>query len=369
MPAAAYATLDAPFAMNLTDYYLLTLPEASALAGGKTRDQLFAMSFIKAGSVMGDVAVKTRKRLRHESARYTKFNTTDYAWADLSGDSERSTEVPEPYAEVKYRYWASVDVPQELGDLEGGKGISRLFSERWRPKVTILNSNINERFFNNSHGAAYRAGRAVDMSCFVGIRPRLLTAGTSSPWSIPAEARYDAAALDLSSSGISGAKVNLLGKYMDDQLEAMGEPEGDNVTIYVNQDLGSRINYGIRDLGAGGGFSMVKDAFDREQSMYKNAKIKRAGRVVPDSTGVQNQIISSTEDATGAVGTGGTFTSMFFVKSGDDTFFIEKFSDIAPGDPFLLDDGVTLRTVMMNYFGLIQDDNRALAQIYDIKVA
>lgn len=334
--------------MNLTDFALLSVtPKKQAEV---------AYSMIKAGSVFRDIPLETDPILNMDWIRYVG-GLQGPTWAPLNTDPTSVKAVPTPYNEQAYAFANMINIPILLLKARNRRG--NPFNEQTDNFLKALSYDLNYKFFENHHGTG------GDPNSFVGIRERLRDTakfGTNSECKVNAGVSY--ADADLSTA----ANTNKLLRKIQEVLDAMGENEGDGIIIYGNEDILRRLENGVRTLGAGGGFDMTQDAFGRKVRKYRNATIRSAGRQNPTAAGVQSQVLVSTEDANGALG-GTTYTSLFFVKAGKESFHGWQFMALEPTDPFKTDDGVTMRVVLHNAYGLVQHDTRALGQLYGIATA
>lgn len=346
---------------------------ASLRLGPKpTREQAIAKSYIKAGSVMTDVQIVTRARYVADGLRQVTLQGSG-GWGEFNADGVSLKNLPEDWKEGKYYRVDHWEMHKSIFMQEGAPSEAKAFQRKMAPDLDYRVFDFNLKFFNNRHTGPNDIYR--DQNCYVGIRERLAEAGVlTSKYRIPAEMSYQSE-VDLSpmvraSDSSLKANANLLMKEIEDRLESMGRPEGDDVIIWMGQDMYSVTSMGLRAMGAGGGWKMTVDAFDREMIMYKNAKVRRAGRTAPTQGLVQSQILTNTEPQDGKLPTasGGIYGSIFFTLTGPGDFVIERFTTEEPSDPFLLPDGVTRRVVMWNFYGLVQENNRALAQIHGIQL-
>jgi hypothetical protein len=132
----------------------------------------------------------------------------------------------------------------------------------------------------------------------------------------------------------------------------------------MNEVMARRFNTALRTLGTSGGFSIVKDQFDRDHKMFMGATIKDIGYKADQAT----RIITNTETSAGLAGSS-TFTSIYAVNYGDDHFHGWQYEPVNANDLGLLNDGVTYSTVIDWAGGLINDNIRSIARLYDIKMS
>lgn len=353
-----------PQALSFTDLALLDLGPTP------TKEQMIAMSFIKLNSIMTDVPVLTDRTLTVEGMRQIALDSSG-GFGKVNTDPSYNKNLPEPWKEQKFRYYNAWELERVVSDQKGARSLKETFSRRIGADLQAMNFLLNGKFWNNRHDGANTSNRDID--CFVGVRPRLLSAGSTSKWRIPAECRQNANGVDISDSSTNfDNAVNKLFKIISDACEITGRPEGDGILIFRNQDTSSRLEQGLRGLGAGAGFRMDKDAWDREVLKYRNATFRNAGRAAPDANGNQSQLLGP-EDVNGnllegTISSGTTlYTSIFLILAEQDQFHIEQFYPTEPTDPVLLPDQITYRSVLYNFYGLVQTYQRSLVQIYGIK--
>jgi hypothetical protein len=139
--------------------------------------------------------------------------------------------------------------------------------------------------------------------------------------------------------------------------------------IYCSETMLTKIDAGIRALGAGGGFNMVTDAYGRSVQVYKNAKVRTAGRKAPTAANTQAQIITMTETVNGASDTGSTYTSIYVVRYGMDSFFGWQMAPPQIQADAWLDNGVTRAITAEGGIGLYLPSTFAIARLYGVKVS
>jgi hypothetical protein len=324
-----------------------------------------SMSMINAGSVFEDVPVITRKTLKAVGSR-TIGGLPTVGWKKLNAEPTAVKTTPDPYSETFYFFRDAVQIDEYIQEDENQ--IDDPVDYNVQAYFTALSYELNDALINNTHVSYATRNRTVNLDCFVGLRERLDNAEYKMQ-SADTLKTADASAGDLSDSGITGAKANVIIRSMQSVMDAMGAEDGDGVVIYMNDDLIARLEYGIRAMGAGGGFDMTRDAFDRKVMTYRNAKIKRIGRSAPTVTGSQSYIITSTESADGMADTGSVYTSMYFVKWGKQTGYGWQFHPPKVTPEYELDSNVIKQVVMKGGYGLMFPNTRAIGRLKGIKVA
>lgn len=309
-------------------------------------------SLLDTGSVLNDMAFQTNPSLYANGARLQGGLATPN-WRKINGSTVTASSTLTPYQEQIYVLSNVIDIDRLI--MIDNNAIGSPDTVQVDALLEAWNYDINDKFFNNDHAS----GNADAM---VGIRSRLDNPGT---WGTNTACKIDAGGIVITDAGMTSATANNFVKYMQQMLDEMGVPDGTDVVIYMNRNLRRRLDQAIRLLGAGGGFSMVQDAFGRRVETYKNAKIRTVG-VKGDQT---TEIITNTEDTAGANGSS-TYTSMYAVRYGDRYFngwqmhplLVQAIGD-RPEEP------TSYRTFLEWPMGLMQQHTRAIARVYDLKVA
>jgi hypothetical protein len=165
--------------------------------------------------------------------------------------------------------------------------------------------------------------------------------------------------------GMTQANANDLVEAIEQIFDYMNVPDGQGVYLYVNDTLRRRIGRAIRLLGAGAGFDTTKDDFGRIVDTFRGAKIRDIGRKADQTT----RIIPTAESSTGAQ-SGGNSTSIYAVKYGPEDFCAWQYEPMKPKnlglDPT---NGVAYNVVVDYALGFWQPNTRAIARLYNIKLA
>lgn len=346
-------------ALNYAEYALIAdVPE---------RNRVAAMSFIKYGSILEDVVVKTENTLESNGMRYLGFSNTP-GWLNINEEPSVTKNVPQPWAEQKYMAGFTIPVSKVYAGARGSGGRDALINKMIDPAVMAHTFDLNYKFFNNQRlptAAALTDGTgAYNTKCFNGLRYRLTSAGRTQ-YGIPSECKITSGSADLTSANISSSNVMKVYRAMLNAMEIAGSPDGEGCVFYANQSVLAALEASPL-VTAHSLFGDDTNMFGQRILTLRNAKIKRAGRQVPDVTGVQSQILANTESSTGDDATGGSNTSIFMVRTGEKTLCMNQFKAPGPDDPRQAEDGVTWLTTWWNLYGLEQADNRSICQIYGI---
>lgn len=328
--------------LTLSDY---------ALMSNSPLIQYISNGMLVLGNVLQDMPLVVDPTMQRQGMRWLGDNNNAENWRKLNEESTVTKSVPSPFQEQSYIRNNAFDVDTFIS-LDRNQIVEPFAGQlqKWMMDFTYGFNNI---FINNNHITG-------DADAPVGLRWRLDNAAT---YGIPTEMKLSAAATDIS----AGSNVPKLTYYIDNMLIRMGAPEGDGVVIYVNEQVKTLIDFGLKLAGTAGGFKTTQDAFDRSVTQYKNAKIRVIGRKADQTT----QIITATED-TGGLDASSTYSSMYFVKYGtENAFYGWEFRSLESSviGPFLLPGGTQERMVVDWAVGLFQEHPRSIGRIYNIKVA
>lgn len=323
-----------------------------------------SMAMVKAGVVFQDVPIVTRPSFNNPYARIDGPLPT-IGYRELN-EEPALISVNAKHIDEKYYHFSNSIAVDELLQLEenaiGNKGA--FVNTQVKAYLASLRYELNDAFINNTHRTIANRSRSKNLKCFVGIRERL----DNSDFNMTSSETKKQATADLSGT-ITGSDANQFVMEMQEVLDAMGFPEGDDCIIYVNDDLLRRVEYGIRDLGAGGGFDMTRDAFDRMVMTYRNAKFRRIGRKAPGASGTQSYIITSTESQDGAADTGSLYTSLYVVHYGEsDGVSGWQFYPVKVEPKTTDDNGVIERVNIKGGYGLKAVDPRCIGRLHGVKV-
>ena len=329
-------------ALNLAQY---------ALQSNDSLVTAITYSLYESGSVLQDVPFINRKSLLSNGVRWTG-NLPTINWAKVNTDPVVTSGTPSAYQEQAFIVRNAIDTDRVFVEDENAIVDPRAAQvDAWMRGYAY---DVNDKFINNDH----TSGNA---EAFVGLKYRLDNPAT---YGLSSDCKVDASGADLTTAMTATTANNFIEKVQQ-LLDSMGAFEGDGVTLYMNALLRRRFERAVRVMGAGAGFDTTRDAFGRSIAMYRNAKIRYIGRKADQST----EIITSTETAAGAAGAS-TFTSMYAVKYGMDSFFGWQFDPLKAKDIGLIGNGgSTYRTVIDHVYGFMAPNIRSVGRLYDIKVA
>jgi len=336
------------------DANALTLSEY-AMQSNDPLIKKITMSLHKTMNAVQDIPLLDRKTLIQNGVRFVG-NLPGVNWSQINVPPTITRGKPTPYQEQLYIVRNQFQIDAKLVGEENA--ITDPLDLQIGAWMEAFAYDFNTKFISNAHDSA--AGH--DNNAIVGLRGRLDNPAASG---VQAEMKIDAGGVDISPSGLTNTTANTFIEKVQTLLDYMNAGDGEGVVLYMNDDVKRKFEKAVRILGAGGGFTMSKDAFDRGILKYKEATIRDVGRQVDQVT----RVISSTETATGLDGAG-NYSSIYGVKYGEDSFVGWQWEPLKP-KPLGLDptNGVAYNTVIDWGIGLWQAHNRAVGRLYDLKVS
>lgn len=329
----------------------LTLGQYAIMSNDPLVQQI-SYSLLENAKVLADIPLVTKKSIYVNGVRWVG-NLPSVNWSKLNVDPTVTSGTPSPYQEQAYVIRNAIDVDRLL--VEEENQIQDPRGAQLDAYLRAVAYDTNDKFINNDPISG-------EDDAFVGLRYRL---DNQTAYGVNSDMKIDGGAVDMTVSGMTAATANTFIELVQTVLDYMGSPDGTGVTIYMNDVLKRRFERAIRVLGAGAGFAMVKDAFDRPVEMYKNARIRDIGRTAGQTT----RIILNTETSAGAAGAS-TYTSFYAVRFGEGYFSGWQFDALKGQDIGLIGNGgVTYRTLVDWAFGIVQQNTRAIARVYGIKVS
>jgi hypothetical protein len=335
------------------DANALTLPQY-AMMSNDPLVQRVAFSLLEEDGVLNDIPLMTDNTLKVKGVRFAGDTLPSPTWANINEEPTTVTATPKDFEEQAFMIRNQIDTDSRLvndrNQIVDPRGV------RLDAYLRGVRYDFSDKFINNNHVS----GNAKSV---VGIRWRLDNPTVSG---CESEMKINGGGVDLTQAAMTAGTANNFLELVDELLVKLGSKDGAGVVIYVNEVLERRWARAIRTLGAGAGFEMTTDAFDRPVSRYKGAVIRCIGRKADQST----QIIANTEASTGADGAS-TYTSLYGVRYGENAMTGWQFEtlDNAVKDLGLLDNGVTYRTVIDWAVGLYQVHTRAVGRVYGIKMS
>jgi hypothetical protein len=309
-------------------------------------------SLIVAGNAAQDIPFITSAQMVANGVRF-EGNLPTVNWAQVNSEGVTTKGTPTPYGEQVYTFRNYIDLDKLF--VRDINAIQDPRSVQVGAFLRALTYDFNYKFISNDHVAG-------DVNAPVGLKYRI---NNGSVFGVRSENLIDAGTLNISQSGATQATANKFLELLDQLLWSVDSPDGEDVTLYVNEVMKRRFNFLVRLLGTSGGFSTAQDQFNRTIQMYKGAVIRDIGRKVDQST----LIIQNTENANGADDGSSNQTSIYAVNYSDDHFHGWQFEDINVQDLGLINNGVIYRTFIDWALGLMNESTRSIGRLYDLKMA
>ena len=308
-------------------------------------------SLLDMGTALTDIPFVNKKTLIANGVRWTG-NLPTVNWGAINSDPVTTVGAPTPYQEQAYVMRNAIDVDKIY--VEDMNAITDPRGAQLAAYLKSVAYDFNKKFILNDHVTG-------DANSFVGIKARLDNPDVYGCWS---SAKIDGGGVDLTLAAMTATTANKFIELLEQLLWSVDSPNGDGVTLYMNEVMKRRFATALRTMGTTGGFAIVKDQFDRSVEMFMNATIKDIGYQADQAT----RIIPTVESATGAQ-TGGTYTSIYAVNYSPDHFFGWQYDPVTAHDLGLMNNGVIYRTVIDWAGGLMNSNIRSLGRLYDIKLA
>lgn len=309
-------------------------------------------SLLENDSPLSDIPLITKPTQKVNGARFVG-NLPSVSWRQLNESTTVTSGTASPYQEQAYIMSNAFDIDRFI--LQDENAVGNPLAVQVDAYLKSVVYDYTDKFFNNNHLSG-------DADAPVGIRERLDSAAT---WGTNTSCKISGGAVDMTSAGMTAATAGNFFEFLDQALDELGAPEGNNCVVYTNRNLRRKMNRAIKMMGAGGGFEMTKDAYDRRVMLYRNAVLRTIGTKADQST----EIITNTEDTAGANGSS-TYTSLYVVRYGETHFSGWQFDSLAPVFAGWRSDEPTHYRLAFDWAtGLLQAHTRCIARVYDIKVA
>lgn len=312
-------------------------------------------SLLDFGTVLEDIPFITYPSMKVNGTRFTG-NLATVNYRKLNEASAVTSSTASPYTEQAYIMSNMIDVDNKLR-----RDVNSLGDPMGVQLEAYLRSagyDINDKFFNNDPVSG-------DPDAPIGLRYRLdnpSTMGTNSACKI------NGGGVDITQGAMTAATAATFIELIEQAFhEVDGGTDGNGVVIYMNRLVSRRFGRAVRMLGAGGGFDMTTDAFDRRVTKFRNATIRTIGVKADQST----EIITNTETAAGAEGAS-TFSSVYVAKYGEGYLQGWQFDSLPDSINYIgqRSDEPTHERVLIDYaFGMKHDHTRSIARIYNVKVS
>lgn len=303
--------------------------------------------------VLERLPLQTKPTFKVNGTRFTDAKVP-INWRKLNAEPVNVKDVPKPWEEQVYIMSNVIDIDRlfliEENQVTNPQEVQLIQTLR------SASYDINDKFINNDPVSG-------NPDAPVGIRYRL---DNPTMYGIPTELKINGNAVDMRVSDSTAATASTFISLIQQLLINMAEPDGNGVTLFINDRMSVCLEAAIRKMGAGAGFSMTKDAFDRSVWSYRNAQIVDIGRKGDQST----RIITSTENADGTPGSSNT-TSIYAVKFDKNYLGGWQMQDMNQSIQNLgrIGNAGTMERLLIDYaFGWYQEHIRSIGRIFNVRV-
>jgi hypothetical protein len=313
-------------------------------------------SLLDIGTAMTDIPFVNKPTLIANGVRWNG-NLPSVNWGTINSVPTGTIGTPTPYQEQAYIIRNNIDVDKYLIQDQNQIGDAR--GTQLAAYLKAVAYDFNTKFITNDHVTG-------NANAIVGLKYRI---NNGSQYGVRSMNKIDAGGVDLRLATLTTASTKDSGnsfiEYLDQLLWSVDSPNGDGVTLYMNEVLQRRMATLLRAMGTDGGFTITKDEFERTVMAYKGAVIKDIGY----QSNQTSRIITNTENTDGTDSGTSTYTSVYAVNYSTDHFFGWQFEPLAAHDLGLLNDGVLYRTVIDWAGGLMNHSDRSIGRLYDIRMA
>jgi hypothetical protein len=323
-----------------------------ALMSNNPLVQAVTYSLIENGNILQDIPMITKKSFTINGVRFDGSNMPSVNWSQLNAEPVTTKATPTPYQEQAFIVRNTIDVDKYLVQEE-----NQIVDPRVTETEIYLRSltyDINFKYINNNHVTG-------DVNAPIGIRYRI---DNGSLYGVRSENKITGGAVDLTQANATQATANKFLELLDQLLWSVDAPDGDGVTLYMNDVMKRRLNFLLRLMGTSGGLSIMQDQFNRTVSMYKGAVIRDPGYKADQTT----RIISNTEDTSGNDASS-TYTSIYAVNYSEGHMTGWQFEPPNVQDLGLINNGVIYRTLIDYAVGFTNVSTRSIARLYDLKIS
>lgn len=314
------------------------------------------------GNLLQDCPVKTDPVLRQDDIRFIN-NLPGDNWVPLGADPVVVKGKPTPFSHNLYLVRNMIQIDSML--FHDKNLYEDPIDLMWRAWMHNFTWDFNTKFFyNNQVGGQTGAFDLNDPNSFNGISTRL---DNAAQYSIPTQLKIDGGGVAMT-NGLTSSSTGQFEELIEQAFYYLGaDMTGTGCSLYMPGILWRRWNRGTKLQGAGGGFDMTRDAFDRRVMTYQDAKVRYPGR----RTDQQTEILTNYESATGAQGTSygssNTFASVYVVRWAADHTCGWQPKPLKPTAPVLNPiSQVNYNSVIDWGYGLMPRSIYSFARIYDI---
>jgi hypothetical protein len=325
-------------------------------------------SMLENGSALTDIPLDTQPTLVRRGSRYID-NLPNVNYTPLNTPPVVVLGQATPWAEQVYQVNNQFQIDEfYLMDENSVGNPLEVQVNSWIKHAFVFDFNL--KFINNTHNTVNAPSNSAysisDPNAIVGLKARLdnpITYGVNQEMKINGNL--------VMTSALSQSDAEAVIYTVQESLDYIGCTDGQDCLLYCNDIFKRRFEQCIRTLGAGAGFDIMKDSFDRPVSSYKSMKIRDLGRVAPSLGGVQTQrIISATENADGTDTGNNSYTSFYIVRYGSQYFSGWQMRPLKPKNLGLDPTNGTVYNVVIKWaMGIWQQDTRAISRVYNIQLA
>ena len=326
----------------------LTMAQAAIMSNAPLV-QAVTFSLIDNGSILArDIPFIPKQTLIANGVRWEGSLPT-VGWSQINAEGLSTSGTPTPYQEQAYIIRNVIDVDKFL--VLDQNQIADPRATQLSAYLQAVAYDFNHKFFKNDHVTG-------DANAIVGLRYRI---DNGSLYGVRSENKIDAAGADITAAA-TAATFGSAVEFLDQALWSVGSVDGSNVVLYMDSKVMRRLDRLARQFAGQGGFSQAVDQLGRSVLKYKNADLRDPGVKADQST----HILTVTEAATG-LDASSTYTSVYAVNYGDGKFGGWQMQDLKATDIGMLEAGSTYRTMVDWAGGLINQSNRSIARVYDLK--
>lgn len=334
----------------------LTLYDYGAMSNDPLVKKITMGLYDQGVSVLDVLPIASTKSLKANGVRFLAGSLPTVGTRKLNAEPTVVRSVPKKFEEQAYIVSNQFQIDRFL-DMEQN-AIQDPIDTQFQAWQKSFVRTFTDKFIN--------AVPTTDDDWFAGIRYRLGTLGQAE-YDIPSEMNMAAngSTVDMTLASMTSATAEAFFEQLDKALDFVGSPEGNGISIFVNDTLFRRIATAAKRAQSGNALDQTKDNFDRMITTYRNARLIQLPRKSDDTT----KIITDTETTAGADGAS-NYTSLYVCKFGADSFTGWQFEPLAVKDLGIDPTVGTRRNVVVDWAcGLFQANPRSVARVYGLKVS
>jgi len=352
------------------DANALTLYDYGAMSNDPLVKKITMGLYDQGVSVLDVLPIANTKSLKANGVRFLAGSLPTVGTRKLNGEPTVVRSVPKRFEEQAYIVSNQFQIDRFL-DME---------QNAIQDPIDVQFSAWQKSFVRTFSDKFINAVPTTDDDWFAGVRYRLGTIGRAE-YDIPNEMNFNAAnGLSTGTSGLAfalsgtnamtSATAETFFERLDQALDYVGSPEGNGISIFVNDTMFRRIATAAKRAQSGNALDQTKDNFDRVITTYRNARLLQLPRKSDDSS----KIIADTETAAGADASGTAAndicSSVYVCKFGADSFTGWQFEPLAVKDLGIDPTVGTRRNVVVDWAcGLFQANPRSVARIFGLQVS